>query len=289
MVIHLHQPKTAGKTLEVLMKRYYREKGAFARISLLFPEAAITDISKYDALLEAMPGNKKSEFQMLTGHVFYGLHRHFDNFSGYISLVRDPADRIISFYHYFLEDPSSEFGKALIDNGITLEDFVGLEKKDVERLKWNELHYTLENGQTKLMAGIHLPVGQSTPDLLTLARNNIEKHFVFVGLTERFDESLVSIHHLLEWQTPLYYLRVNTTRRRKKKKDVSRDVLQTISERNTFDFSLHKEIKANFDQSLPISKIEMKRRLRRMQFLNEWYAKYVAFRVFISSKIHPSR
>ena len=68
-----------------------------------------------------------------------------------------------------------------------------------------------EPGQLGAISGdLDTPFGACTSDMLERAKRHIEERFSFVGITERFDESLVLLRRTFAWKPP-YYVAANVT------------------------------------------------------------------------------
>jgi hypothetical protein len=111
----------------------------------------------------------------------------------------------------------------------------------------------LENGQVRALSGIgtglgeEVAYGECTVDMLETAKHHLEEHFAVVGLTERFNESLLMMRRLLRWSNP-YYSRVKVTTHRPAVEAVPRDVLDVIRKRNRLDVELYECAVRRFDE-----------------------------------------
>ena len=65
----------------------------------MFPEAAQYDMTRIPGQVAGIDPVGTARMKMLTGHLFYGLHNGYDNFQGYITLLRESVDRVVSFYN----------------------------------------------------------------------------------------------------------------------------------------------------------------------------------------------
>jgi hypothetical protein len=79
------------------------------------------------------------------------------------------------------------------------------------------------------------PVSQAT---LEAAKRNLQEHFIGVGISERFDETVLMFRNLLGWENA-YYAKENVTRNRSAKPDVAHDVIKAIEETNALDIELY--------------------------------------------------
>jgi hypothetical protein len=248
----------------------------------MFPEAAQYDITRIPGQVAGIDPAVTSRMKMLTGHQFYGLHEEYENCRGYITLLRETVERVVSFYYYYVEDLSCRFGRILNDNKISLEHFVSMEAKEIDRLDWQELHYSVENGQTKLLAGETVKAGEASNGLYEKALRNIEDKVLFLGLQERYDESVVSIQEILGWKKPLYYQKINVNDSRPKGEEIPDSIVKIIKERNRIDTKLHEKFTADFDSRLPLPANEIQKRVNKMRKLNTVYAGYISVRKSVS-------
>ena len=74
--------------------------------------------------------------------------------------------------------------------------------------------------------------------MLKIAKDNIDKHFPVVGLTERFDESLLLIKRQLGWRT-CFYSTMNITDKKQQKKEYDQSDLDAVRDANQMDLKLY--------------------------------------------------
>ncbi len=233
--IFLHQVKTAGKTVEKFLIRKFQEQ--YCRTTTVFKDESIENI------FSILSSNDKDKISLLnqasviSGHFPFGLHNLLEGDSRYFTLLRDPVSRTRSYYAYSLKNEDSKIYAYLHDNKVSFEQFVQMEKKDIEKAGVHELNYVLEDGQGKIIAGKDLHVGDgSTEFLLDIAESNITEHFDFVGVTELFDDAFIEISKMLGFGMFSLYITQNKS---KVKVDVSENVRNIILERNKVDSALH--------------------------------------------------
>lgn len=172
--IFLHIPRTAGSSLgEILRQIYPRERRV--RISphdLDHLEARRADLVRADAIC---------------GHVSFGFHELDGIDARYVTFLRHPVDRVVSLYEHQARSPDSE-NHRLIADGMTLKDLLRSEQSP-----------QFNNHMVRLIAG--LPDSEPAYDrhLLERAQGNLDAYFDFVGLTERFEESVALLSKTLGW------------------------------------------------------------------------------------------
>ena len=116
--------------------------------------------------------------------------------SRYVTMLRDPVDRVLSAYHYSKSFDRSDAFRVIQENNMDVVEFA-----EQYGGSW------LINGQTKILAGAEPQTSLSDEELYLNALNNIENHFLYVGLLESFDRSLIHLQKVLNWSTPYYTIR----------------------------------------------------------------------------------
>ncbi|HEX9758729.1 MAG TPA: sulfotransferase family 2 domain-containing protein [Nitrospiria bacterium] len=223
-LIFLHIPKAAGTTLHQVLERQFHRKEVFTVDGAHVPES----IEEFKNLSE----EKKAKIKCLKGHLPFGLHENLPGKSKYITVLRNPVDRVISHYYFVLQTPKHYLYRQVASKNLTLEQYV----------KGN-LSSEINNGQTRLICGDprvdtvsgNGPVSQAT---LEAAKRNLQEHFIGVGISERFDETVLMFRNLLGWENA-YYAKENVTRNRSAKPDVAHDVIKAIEETNALDIELY--------------------------------------------------
>ena len=116
-LIFLHLPKNGGNTLHGILNRLYPKEQTF---SIKVIDNTKLNIPQFKALSEI----EREEIKLLKGHMTFGLHEYLKGPSKYITFLRKPEDRIISFYHYAKSRPQHRLYKSITENNWSLQDFV---------------------------------------------------------------------------------------------------------------------------------------------------------------------
>jgi hypothetical protein len=108
-------------------------------------------------------------------------------------------------------------------------------KEAIER----RVNVMLNDAQTRLLSGAwgEVPFGELTADHLAQAKRNLAQCTV-VGLTERFDESLLLMQRAFGWGD-ISYQRANVTQGRPKKESLDAATLAVIRQAHPLDLALY--------------------------------------------------
>jgi hypothetical protein len=154
--LFIHIPRTGGVTMAAILERHERPE----RFAHFWVEPTPAQAAE-------LPGK-----ETVVGHFRYGLHRHFDRPCTYVTILREPLDRLVS--HYYLQRESPRDPRHEIAVRYPIE-------------QWAERVVDADNGQVQFIAGL---TGAPTRDTLARAEKNL-RAFALVGLTHRFDETVV--------------------------------------------------------------------------------------------------
>lgn len=247
LLLFVHIPKTAGQTVVQILRNQY--PGAFARVD---PQAE-EDPDRPE--LQAMFRDaERAGNRVVVGHFPFGVHRWLEGPCRYMTFLRDPVDRVISRYYYLIHRPGTRHYEVLQGSGGLAEAI--------------DLQPQFRNWQTRVMAGLddeghYDPDEPCTEETLARAKANLERCDA-VGLTKRFDESLVLMKLALGWDTPAY-VRRNTTKGRPRLGELPQQVLDRIEEHNRLDRALYEHGAALFEEAVARDRPTVTAELRRLE------------------------
>jgi len=155
--------------------------------------------------------------------MLFGLHKILPQPATYITVLREPVDRVISAFYFMRSYVLHPFYWKLRRENWTLEDFVRRSPR--------------ENVQSKIVAGADY-YSPCTDEIVEQAKENLFRYFSVVGLSERFEESLALMKLRFGWKLERYSS-FNVTRARPKKRDLPQSTLDLIVEKNSFDIALY--------------------------------------------------
>lgn len=221
-IIFLHIPKTAGTSLQQLINRQFDPA--------LVYEMDNSDARKSMEVFKNIPDEEKVHYKVVLGHMWFGLHRHIPQPSSYITILRDPVERVISHYYFVKRRPDHYLYETVMSGNLTLGQYVE-----------NKLSTELNNGQTRLLSGEMdeetYSFGKCTPQMLETAKKNLKNHFSVVGIQEAFDDTLQLVRKRLKWKVS--DIMENVTPNRPDREKISQDTIDTIKKYNQLDIDLY--------------------------------------------------
>lgn len=234
----VHIPKAAGTTLRVIIERQYplqqiyKIKGNIQGDSQRFRE---------------LSDQKKRAYRVVFGHQCFGLHECLpeDRRHTYITLLRDPAARVLSLWiyarylswdHYLHETAKQMSVETFVESGATCT----ADNAQVRQLCGDD-QFVMESGKQHPYTDMLIPFGGVTREHLEKAKANIEQHFAFAGVAERFDESLDAMRRTFAWRIA-YYRNQNVSP--SKLKQITPSQKQVIREHNELDYELYNWVDA---------------------------------------------
>ncbi|WP_404324288.1 sulfotransferase family protein [Cytobacillus firmus] len=224
LLIFMHIPKTAGMTLKRIIKRQYPD------------DRILKDITdgKIQEFKEKM---EEQDFSFVFGHLSFGLHLHTTKPCTYITMLREPIDRVISMYYYVLGKENHPLHNIVKE--LSFEEF----------LDHPDLKNHTNNMQTKRVLGKNTLI---TSDL-EQAKLNLLNHFSVIGITEMFDDSIKLMKKKLNWND-ISYVRKNQTKKRLSRDQIDQRLIEKITEYNKLDIQLYNWAKIKLENDLKSSK-----------------------------------
>lgn len=222
LIVLTHVQKTAGSS--------FRKKIIEANV----PRGKIYRFGKLKKFTIDMLLN---DYDVVVGHVPYGIHSFTTKKVKYITFLREPVDRLISAY-YFLRSPNAGlYGKPrLLDyaNSVTLKEF--------------SENRNLHNIQTRFAAGLlshklypFIDSPRFSRITLNKAINNLSRHYFGIGIVERYSKSIAYFQDKLNWEN-VKQIDQKDTRRNTLKPDCSEldiDTIQALKQANDLDLQLY--------------------------------------------------
>ena len=250
LFIHLHIPKTGGTTLRDIIQRQYQ-----AEKILMIPK-----LDESEDILKEVSTSQINQLKLIQGHLKYGIHNHFHRRAKYFAIIRDPINRVLSTYYYVLSQKNNPQNLSTSNNQMTIYDYVQ-----------SGVNPFLINGQTQLISGktgnIDNPIIKSE-ELFSLAKENIANDFLFLGITEMFDETILILKNMLGWHMP-YYSIANRTKNKPNYDAVDPTVISFIKEHNQLDIKLYNITKTSLLNKIAEENDIFQNRINKFKKINK--------------------
>ena len=266
LLIHLHIPRNAGSTLG----RVLRLKLGFWPPSHLLHHFRTLGFyrlagfqQRLDAI-EALSVGDRRRVRLFEAHAGFGVHERLPQPWAYLTMLREPIDRAVSVFYYQRQHDR-------IPDDMTLEQFVL--HADPQRVWW------VDNAQVRYLAGtggtiVDVARGQCTQTMLDVAIERLEEAFAFVGIVERFDESLVLLRRTFNWRG-CYYVASNVTKRRRWTQELQTTELALLNEHNELDRELYRYAKLLLERRVAEAGASFAGELAHFRLRNKRLARWI--------------
>jgi hypothetical protein len=216
-LIFLHIPKAGGSTLHHVLDWNYDHTRTITVYNQIPP-------------LIALPDAQKRQIQCLKGMVFYGIHRYLPQDCTYITIMRDPVERVISHYFY-----SFSRKRRL---GELIREF-----DPVEALRHEPFHATYQLrvllGGDNIESILHDPLPDNAVEI---AKQNLARHFAVAGVLDYYDPTLLIMKRRFGWSRA-FYARQNVGQERIPRSEIPAPLLDRLTEACAPEIELYQYVK----------------------------------------------
>ncbi|MEF2232432.1 MAG: sulfotransferase [Pseudodesulfovibrio sp.] len=243
----LHIPKTAGTTLNAILDDNLPKD----RVLDLYTE------SQHRALAE-LRYDDLALYRLVRGHVF--IADFAEILDGPVpfrvfTFLRDPVQRVISEFHFLKRWPKSHLYDFLNRNNVSLLEYVTSEERPLRNRGRNNMVNSLSG-----VRGANLDEG------LELAWRHLKDRFVFFGILERFDESLLLLKRLMGLGSAFY--EKQNVRATSLDAPVTRAEFEVICDCNRYDLLLYERAVEEFSRRVALLGPEFQADVRMFDAIN---------------------
>lgn len=210
-------------------------------------------------LFASLPESVRANVRLIEGHVIFGVHEFVPRPSTYITLLRDPVSLTISQYRFVLRKPRHWLHSEVTSKDTGLEAYVR-----------SGISLETDNSQTRALSGdTSTRFGECSEEMLNLAKSNVDRNFSVVGLTERFDESLILLQSVFGW-SKLFYVPTNVAPGNERRDPIPAATIKLIEDQNAMDMELYRWAARRFERAVA-SDPSFASKLRRLRLMNKLY------------------
>jgi hypothetical protein len=232
-LIFIHLPRTAGTSLRrALEGRFEPEESLFVydHRSWAVPRSRVAGLDP----------ERLRRARLVYGHAPFGLHRALPGRSRYLTVLRDPVERVVSHYQFHVKvlaqlqaegvRARSPLQTAIEGGRLALEDYA---------------RGTAPAPPPNLMARWIAGVGRSAagdPEIVTRARANIERRFLGIGFIHRLQGFIDLVAERLGWEDPPVAGTENVNVDRSPLQSLEPETAEEIARNHALDVSLYRSL-----------------------------------------------
>ncbi|HVM80322.1 MAG TPA: sulfotransferase domain-containing protein [Stellaceae bacterium] len=248
LLIHFHIPKTGGTTLNIILRGNFPQSQVFVAQtgevhSALWSESLGALETKYNSL----PAEERRMIRCVAaGHLPMGVHEIFGRRAKYVTVLRNPVDRVLSHY-YFARKTGISLKERVFDS-MTLDQYLD-----------SKIDLGPHNFQVRLLSGAReldsdmdkvgspLEIAPVEERHLEMAKRNIEKYFLAAAPLEDFAALVLYLRRIYGWRwTGMLYDEINPTKDRLTVGEIPAATQRRIEALNRFDAALYDWAKTRF-------------------------------------------
>jgi hypothetical protein len=231
-IIFTHIPKTAGRSFIT---------------NIVKDNFSANEIHEFRGLKDLITAQFRPH-RIFLGHTQYGVHTLINGPSQYVTMLRDPVNRAVSYYYFVRRARSENYEHPhwRLANELDLSAFCQ--------------HAWFRNVETRSLAGFFCDrIALFGNDkflnklILNQAMRHLNEKYLF-GLQERYEESVAYITKSLHWKTPKLADPFNINDLRPQLEDIPQADLQSIEEANQLDMALYRYAECQFTSLMQLQK-----------------------------------
>ncbi|WP_297842554.1 sulfotransferase family 2 domain-containing protein, partial [Pseudomonas sp.] len=232
-IYYLHIPKTGGSSFTSFLDSQFDPEEICP--AQLLPE------------LFQVPLAEMSRYKLFRGHLWHGLNTYVNQSLIYLTMLRDPVQRTISWYSHVKRDENAYRHHRVINENWSLLDFVTDSETNWDMINAQTLFLSVDLDYAKL-SGDPVGYGRSIvrahakrPDdreLLNIAKKRLEE-CAFFGITERMQDSKHLLSYVMNFYPNFSVPRLNISSNRPSDHEISAETIRAINEITRLDQELY--------------------------------------------------
>ena len=243
----LHIPKTGGISFRTLLENH-------------FPQAEVCPAQMPEEL-RAIPSADLVNYRLFRGHFAYSLHELLPTMPHYLTFLRNPIERTISHFRHVQREAVSPIHIYVHKFKMDIRDFVaaGLTAEESKNIQTRFIGSTAMNWEAIKFFQDYGGV--------ELARTRLNE-FAFVGLTERFAESLHLLAYTFDWRPITQFQALNTAPKKSQRSEFSPAEINAVAQANAEDVSLYEHAENLFIERYQAMCVDLAQHYEATQYLD---------------------
>ena len=229
-LVFMHLPKTGGTSLRSALCAAY----ASEETALIYGSSGL-DGAMSRAEFVALPEEIRHGKRLVMGHFPFGVHRDIGRPSRYVTILRDPVERVISLYYHFRNIPGIRFGSKGHRERLRMR----LTRVSLEDWVFSGRRQAMDNLMVRNISGrMGVPFGECSDEMLDQAIENLGQHFAALLVMEHLAEGTAVLERVIERRlAPPAYENVNP--KRPPAEEIDQGLRARIQELNHLDVRLY--------------------------------------------------
>jgi hypothetical protein len=184
--------------------------------------------------LKTLKPETSTQYGLFRGHFFYDVVKRTLANPVLITFLRDPVARSRSVYQHLMKDDTHSLHDVV--KGLSFEEYVFADA---------DVNVDIRNFHARIITSKLSP--KHEPDL-DLAKQRLAEEFPFIGITERYDESIALLVYTFDWSKITSYKTKNVTKNPIQLSDYPEHVIERIRELNQIDIALYEYALGLFEE-----------------------------------------
>ena len=233
MLCYIHVPKCGGTTFRSILDSQFD-------LTEICPAGTPGDF-------KALSDEDLARYRLLRGHFGYNIRERLPREPVFVTMLRDPVDRVVSMYHFWRESPVNPNARAKTGEQAAKElSFKDFLRSDIRRVVW-----WTENTHVYQIADTVHTKKRKKPDRwkLDVAKEHLES-FAFFGLSEHFDDSVALLTDTFGWPPQGGAPNLNVTAGGRDERELDDETRALIEARVGLDIELYDFARELFERRL---------------------------------------